>query len=195
MMHKGRLEAFSDGVIAVLITILVLELRAPHGAEWSAVTPLIPAFVSYVLSFIYLGIYWNNHHHLLQASSKVNGAVLWANLYILFWLSLIPFVTGWMGENEFATLPVAVYGFDLLMAALAYYILERTLIAAQGSEGRLKMAVGAEIKGWVSVGFYVLGILAAAFWTPYVGLALYALVALMWLVPDRRIERALNRPA
>ena len=124
-MHKGRLEAFSDGVIAVIITILVLELRAPHGADWSAITPLIPAFVSYVLSFIYLGIYWNNHHHLLQAASHVNGAVLWANLHLLFWLSLIPFVTGWMGENEFATLPVALYGFDLLMAAFAYYVLER----------------------------------------------------------------------
>jgi len=192
-MHKGRLEAFSDGVIAVLITILVLELRAPHGAEWSALTPLIPAFVSYVLSFIYLGIYWNNHHHLLQAASKVNGAALWANLHLLFWLSLIPFVTGWMGENEFATIPVAVYGFNLLMAALAYYVLERTLIAAQGSEGRLKMAVGAEIKGWISVAVYVVGVLLALLWTPYAGLALYGLVALMWLVPDRRIERALAR--
>ena len=191
-MHKGRLEAFSDGVIAVIITILVLELRAPHGADWSALTPLVPAAVSYVLSFIYLGIYWNNHHHLLQAASHVNGAVLWANLHILFWLSLIPFVTGWMGENEFATLPVAVYGFDLLMAALAYYVLERTLIAAQGKDSRLKMAVGAEIKGWVSVGLYVLGILAALLWTQWVSLGLYAFVALMWLVPDRRIENVLN---
>ena len=192
-MHKGRLEAFSDGVIAVIITILVLELRAPHGADWSAVMPLIPAFVSYVLSFLYLGIYWSNHHHLLQAASHVNGAVLWANLHILFWLSLIPFVTGWMGENEFATLPVAVYGFDLVMTALAYYILERTLIAAQGKESRLKMAVGAEIKGWVSVALYVVGILAAFLWTQWVSLGLYGFVALMWLVPDRRIERALNR--
>lgn len=133
-MDKGRVEFFSDGVIAVIITILVLELRAPHGAEWSAIAPLIPAFISYVLSFIYLGIYWSNHHHLLQAATQVNGVVLWANLHILFWLSLIPFVTGWMGENEFATLPVAVYGFNLLMAALAYYVLERTLIAAQGNE-------------------------------------------------------------
>ena len=192
-MHKGRLEAFSDGVIAVLITILVLELHAPHGASWSALSPLIPAFVSYVLSFVYLGIYWNNHHHLLQAASHVNGAVLWANLYILFWLSLIPFVTGWMGENEFATLPVAVYGFNLLMAAFAYYFLERTLIAAQGKESTLQMAVGAEIKGWVSIACYMIGILAVIFWTPWVGLALYALVALMWLVPDRRIVRALAR--
>jgi uncharacterized membrane protein len=191
-MHKGRVEAFSDGVIAVIITILVLELRAPHGTDWSAVTPLIPAFISYVLSFIYLGIYWNNHHHLLQAASQVNGAVLWANLHILFWLSLIPFVTGWMGENEFATLPVAVYGFNLLMAALAYYVLERALIAAQGKDSRLKMAVGAEIKGWVSVAVYVAGILVAIFWTPWISLGLYGLVALMWLVPDRRIERALT---
>jgi uncharacterized membrane protein len=194
-MTKGRLEAFSDGVIAVIITILVLELRAPHGAEWSALGPLIPVFISYVLSFIYLGIYWNNHHHLLQAGTKVTGTVLWANLHLLFWLSLIPFTTGWMGENEFARLPVAVYGFDLLMAAIAYYVLERTLIAAQGSESRLKMAVGGEIKGWVSVACYVLAILAALFATAWVSFALYALVALMWLVPDRRIERVLARQA
>jgi uncharacterized membrane protein len=192
-MHKGRLEAFSDGVIAVIITILVLELRVPHGPDWSALVPLLPVFGSYVLSFVYLGIYWNNHHHLLQAAGHVNGAVLWANLFLLFWLSLTPFVTGWMGENEFATLPVAVYGFDLLMAALAFYILERTLIAAQGKESRLKMAVGAEIKGWISVGIYIAGILAALFWTPWVSLGLYGLVALMWLVPDRRIERLLAR--
>jgi uncharacterized membrane protein len=192
-MGKGRLEAFSDGVIAVIITILVLELKTPHGQDWSAVIPFIPAFISYVLSFVYLGIYWNNHHHLLQASSHVTGAVLWANLHLLFWLSLIPFVTGWMGENQFATIPVAVYGFDLVMAALAYYVLERTLIAAQGKDSRLKMAVGGEIKGWVSVAFYVVGILAALFWTPWVALGLYASVALMWLVPDRRIERLLSR--
>jgi uncharacterized membrane protein len=192
-MHKGRLEAFSDGVIAVIITILVLELKAPHGADWSALLPIIPVFLSYVLSFIYLGIYWNNHHHLLQAASKVNGTVLWANLHLLFWLSLIPFVTGWMGENEFETIPIAVYGFNLFMAGFAYYVLERSLIAAQGREGRLKMAVGAEIKGWTSVGVYLVGILVALFWMPYVALALYALVALMWLVPDKRIERALDR--
>jgi uncharacterized membrane protein len=152
-MHKGRLEAFSDAVLAIVITILVLELKIPHSPEWSALIPLVPAFVSHVLSFIYLGIYWNNHHHLLQAAGRVSGAALWANLYLLFWLSLIPFVTGWMGENEFATVPVAVYGFDLLMAALAYYLLERALIAAQGPESRLKMAIGAELKGWVSIGF------------------------------------------
>ena len=192
-MHKGRLEAFSDGVLAIIITILVLELRAPHSAEWSALTPLIPAFISHVLSFIYLGIYWNNHHHLMQAASHVTGAVLWANLHLLFWLSLIPFVTGWMGENEFAAIPVAVYGADLVMAALAYYVLERTLIAAQGKDSRLKGAVGAEMKGWISVALYVGGILAALLWTQWVALGLYALVALMWLVPDRRIEKALGR--
>ena len=189
-MHKGRLEAFSDGVIAVIITILVLELKIPHGADWSAITPFLPAFVSYVLSFIYLGIYWNNHHHLLQAATRVNGAVLWANLHILFWLSLIPFVTGWMGENDFARIPVAIYGADLLMAGLAYNVLERTLIAAQGKDLRLEMAVGAEIKGWVSVAFYAAGILAASLWLPSVALGIYGLVALMWLIPDRRIERS-----
>ena len=146
-MHKGRLEAFSDGVIAVIITILVLELKIPHGADWSAITPLVPAFISYVLSFIYLGIYWNNHHHLLQAATRVNGAVLWANLHILFWLSLIPFVTGWMGENDFARIPVAIYGADLLLTGLAYNVLERALIAAQGKDSRLEMAVGSGNKG------------------------------------------------
>jgi uncharacterized membrane protein len=185
------LEAFSDGVIAVIITILVLELRAPHGADLAELLPLVPVFVSYVLSFVYLGIYWNNHHHLLQAASHVNGAILWANLHLLFWLSLIPFVTGWMGENDFATVPVVIYGADLLFAALAYYVLERTLIAAQGEGSRLKMAVGAEIKGWISVACYVAGILAALFLAPWIALALYALVALMWLIPDRRIERTL----
>jgi uncharacterized membrane protein len=192
-MHKGRIEAFSDGVIAIVITILVLELKIPHGAEWAAIAPLVPAFGSYVLSFIYLGIYWNNHHHMFQAATHVNGLVLWANLHLLFWLSLIPFVTGWMGENEFGRIPVAVYGADLLMAGFAYNLLERTLIAAQGKESRLKMAVGAEIKGWISVAFYVAGILAASFWTPWIALGLYVLVALMWLVPDRRIERVLGK--
>jgi uncharacterized membrane protein len=192
-MHKQRVELFSDGVIAVLITILVLELRAPHGDEWTALMPLMPAFLSYVLSFIYLGIYWSNHHHLLQAASHVNGGVLWANLHLLFWLSLIPFTTAWMGENEFAPVPVAVYGFDLLMGALAYYFLERTLIAAQGEGSRLRMAVGAEVKGWVSVAFYVAGILSALAWTRWVSLAGYAFVSLMWLVPDKRIERVLAK--
>lgn len=192
-MHKGRVELFSDGVIAVIITILVLELHPPHGADWESLRPLIPVFLSYVLSFVYLGIYWSNHHHLLAAAGQVNGAVLWANLHILFWLSLVPFTTAWMGENEFATLPVALYGFDLFMAALAYYVLERTLIAAQGPESRLKMAVGAEIKGWISNACYLAGIVIALTWTPWVCLGLYTVVALMWLIPDRRIERALSR--
>jgi uncharacterized membrane protein len=192
-MHKGRIEAFSDGVIAIVITILVLELKVPHGAEWAAIAPLAPAFGSYVLSFIYLGIYWNNHHHMFQAATHVNGLVLWANLHLLFWLSLIPFVTGWMGENEFGRIPVALYGADLLMAGFAYNLLERTLIAAQGKESRLRMAVGAEIKGWISVALYVAGILAASFWTPWISLGLYVLVALMWLIPDRRIERVLGK--
>jgi uncharacterized membrane protein len=194
-MHKGRVELFSDGVIAVLITILVLELRAPHGADWESLRPLLPAFVSYVLSFVYLGIYWSNHHHLFQAATHVNGAVLWANLYILFWLSLVPFTTGWMGENEFATLPVVVYGVNLLMAAFAYYFLERTLITAQGANGQLKMAVGHEIKGWISIVVYVVGIVIALIWTPWIALGCYLIVALMWLVPDRRIERALTGKA
>jgi len=192
-MHKGRLEAFSDGVIAVIITILVLELRVPHGADLASLQPLLPVAISYVLSFVYIGIYWNNHHHLLQAASHVDGAVLWANLHLLFWLSLVPFVTAWMGENEFATIPVAVYGFDLLMAGFGYYFLERSLIAAQGKDSRLHMAVGAEIKGWLSIVFYSIGIVAALFWTPWISLGLYALVALMWLIPDRRIERTLSR--
>ena len=192
-MHKGRLEAFSDGVIAVIITILVLEFKVPHGADWSALQPLVPVFISYVLSFIYLGIYWSNHHHMLQAASHVNGAVLWANLHLLFWLSLVPFLTGWMGENEFARIPVAVYGADLFLAAVAYYILERTLIAAQGKDSRLKIAVGEEIKGLISNAVYIVGILAALLWQPTIALALYSGVALMWLVPDRRIERLLGR--
>jgi uncharacterized membrane protein len=191
-MHKGRVEAFSDAVIAIIITIMVLELRVPEGHEWADLMPLVPVFVSHVLSFLYLGIYWNNHHHMMQAAGWVNGAVLWANLYLLFWLALIPFVTGWMGENEFAPAPVALYGFVLLMAAFAYYFLERALIGAQGERSKLKMAVGAEIKGWVSIAFYVAGILSAVFWTQWLSLACYAFVSLMWLVPDRRIERVLK---
>jgi uncharacterized membrane protein len=192
-MHKGRLEAFSDGVFAIIITIMVLELHVPHGEEWSDLAPLYPVFLSYVLSFIYLGIYWNNHHHMLQASSRVTGAVLWANLHFLFWLSLTPFVTAWMGENHFAAAPVVLYGVDLLCAAIAYTILERTLIAAQGADSPLAVAVGAEIKGWVSMGAYVVAVLSALFLTPWLSLGLYALVGLMWLVPDRRIERELGR--
>ncbi len=192
-MNKARMEAFSDGVIAIIITILVLELHTPEGADWGALRPVIPAFVSHVLSFIYLGIYWNNHHHMLQASSHVDGVVLWANLHLLFWLALVPFVTGWMGENGFARAPVTLYGVDLLMSAIAYYILERTLIAAQGEDTRLEMAVGGEIKGVVSVALYLAGIVVTLLWTPWIALALYAIVAVMWFVPDRRIERMIGR--
>ena len=192
-MHKLRVEMFSDGVIAVIITILVLELHAPESADWEALRPLLPDFLGYVLTFLYLGIYWSNHHHMLQAAEQVNGAVLWANLHLLFWLSLTPFVTRWMGDHPGATVPVVVYGIDLLLAAVAYTILERTLIRAQGEGSALKMAVGEEFKGWASIGCYVAGIALALLGFGWIGLALYAVVAFMWLVPDRRIERALGR--
>ena len=177
-MHKGRVEAFSDAVIAIIITIImVLELRMPEGGDdWQALLPLYPIFLSYVLSFLYLGIYWNNHHHMFQAVGHVNGAVLWANLHFLFWMSLTPFVTRWMGENHFAPVPVALYGIVLLCSAVAYYILERTLIAAQGDKSQPAMAVGAEIKGWISTACYSVGVLVALVWTPWVALALYSFV-------------------
>jgi uncharacterized membrane protein len=190
-MHKVRVEAFSDGVIAVIITILVLELHAPEGMEWHDLAPLWPDFLGYVLTFLYLGIYWSNHHHMLQAAEHVNGAVLWANLHLLFWLSLTPFATRWMGDHPFATVPVVVYGLDLLLAAIAYTILERTLIRAQGHGSALKAAVGEDAKGWVSIACYVAGIVLALAGFAWIGLALYAFVALMWLVPDRRIENFL----
>ena len=189
-MSKGRLEAFSDGVIAIIITIMALELRAPHGADWAALRPMLPVFLSYVLSFVFLGIYWNNHHHLLQAVRRVNGRILWANLHLLFYLSLIPFTTGWMGENYFAALPVAVYGAVLLCAACAYFILTRTLIAHHGKDSELAMALGRDFKGKASIVLYVAAI-SLAFLTPWLACALYVLVAAMWLVPDRRLERAL----
>ena len=187
-MHKLRVEMFSDGVIAVIITILVLELHAPDGADWHSLQPLLPDFLGYVLTFVYLGIYWSNHHHMLQAADHVNGAVLWANLHLLFWLSLTPFVTRWMGDHPFATVPVVVYGVDLLLAAIAYTILERTLIKAQGESSTLKMAVGNDTKGWASIACYVAGLIVALAGFAWLGLILYAVVALMWLVPDRRIE-------
>ena len=187
-MHKLRVEMFSDGVIAVIITILVLELHAPDGADWQSLQPLLPDFLGYVLTFVYLGIYWSNHHHMLQAADHVNGAVLWANLHLLFWLSLTPFVTRWMGDHPFATVPVVVYGVDLLLAAIAYTILERTLIKAQGESSTLKMAVGNDTKGWASIACYVAGLILALAGFAWLGLILYAVVALMWLVPDRRIE-------
>jgi uncharacterized membrane protein len=191
-MGKGRLEAFSDGVIAILITIMVLELKVPHGDTLETLTPLWGVFLSYVLSFVYLGIYWNNHHHMLHTVHKVTGGILWANLHLLFWLSLIPFVTGWMGENHFTALPTGLYGLVLLMAAMAYWILQRVIIASQGPDSLLQKAVGGDWKGNLSPILYVLGIVAAAF-APWISNGIYTLVAVIWLIPDRRIERALGR--
>jgi uncharacterized membrane protein len=193
-MHKGRLEAFSDGVVAIIITVMVLELKAPHGADLAALRPLIPVFLSYVLSFIYLGIYWNNHHHLFQAAKHVGGAVLWANLHLLFWLSLIPFTTAWMGENHFSAVPVALYGVDLLCAALAYSILVRTLIVRHGKDSVLASAIGSDFKGNISLAIYA-GAIPLSFLNPAFAWSLYILVAIIWLIPDRRIEKALpDRP-
>ena len=190
-MGKTRLEAFSDGVIAIIITIMVLEMKVPHGDGLAALKPLIPVFVSYLLSFVYVGIYWNNHHHLLHAVRHVNGATLWANLHLLFWLSLISFVTGWMGENHFHQLPVALYGVVLLMAGVAYTILVRVLIRHHGHESALAKAIGSDFKGNLSLVAYVAAI-ALAFVHEWVAMALYLAVAIMWLVPDRRIEVALK---
>lgn len=192
-MVKGRLEAFSDGVLAIIITIMVLELKVPHGADLNALGPLLPVFLSYVLSFIFIGIYWSNHHHLLHAVRHVNGSILWANLHLLFWLSLIPFVTGWMGENHFAAWPVALYGVVLLFAAIAYYILAHVLISHHGRDSALAKALGKDFKGKVSVVFYAAAI-PLAFVNSWLACALYVLVAVMWLIPDRRIEHALAEP-
>ena len=190
IMTTNRMEAFSDGVIAIIITIMVLELRVPHEAGLAALRPLVPVLLSYVLSFIYLGIYWNNHHHLLHAVDHVDGRVLWANLHLLFWLSLVPFVTAWMGENHFARLPVAIYGVVLLAASVAYYILTRALIALHGRTSKLSIAVGKDFKGQVSTAIYAVGIpLTLLRW--WLGFGLYVLVAIIWLAPDRRIERTL----
>ncbi len=193
-MGKSRLEAFSDGVIAILITIMVLELKVPHAPTLDALGPLWPIFLSYVLSYVYLGIYWNNHHHMLHTVKHVTGGILWANLHLLFWLSLVPFVTGWMGENHFAALPTAVYGVVLLRAAISYWILQRLFIRAQGPDSLLLKAVGGDWKGNLSPVVYVAGI-AASFVAPGVAFVLYAVVAAIWLVPDRRIERALGHQA
>ncbi len=190
-MDKGRLEAFSDGVIAVIITIMVLGLVAPHGADPAALLPLLPTFLSYVLSFVNIGIYWNNHHHLLQATQQVDGGILWANLHLLFWLSLIPFTTNWMGVNNFADWPVALYGVDLFLAGLASYILARALIARHGQDSILAKALGQDIKGKVSLVLYALAV-PLAFLATWVSCALYVVVAIMWLIPDRRIERTLT---
>jgi uncharacterized membrane protein len=189
-MNKGRLEAFSDGVIAIIITIMVLELKIPHGEDFAALKPTIPILLMYVLSFVYVGIYWNNHHHMLHAARKVTGTILWANLHLLFWLSLVPFATAWMGENHFTSAPSALYGFVLLMTGVAYLILQQLIIAAQGPQSVLKEAIGRDWKGKASGTFYLLAIICA-FWSPAISQAIYVLVALMWLVPDRRIERAL----
>jgi uncharacterized membrane protein len=189
-MTKGRLEAFSDGVIAIIITIMVLELKVPHGDDASALRPLLPVFLSYVLSFVYLGIYWNNHHHMLHAASNVTGGVLWANLHLLFWLSLFPFATGWMSENHFASAPSALYGFVLLMAAIAYWLLEQCIIAVQGPDSLLHHALGTDWKGRLSPVLYLAAI-PLAFVSHWIAQAIYVTVALIWLVPDRRIERAL----
>ncbi len=189
-MNKTRLEAFSDGVIAIIITIMVLELKVPHGETVGTLQPLLPIFLSYVLSFIYLAIYWNNHHHMLHTLHKVTGPILWANLHLLFWLSLIPFTTGWMGENHFAELPTALYGIVLLMAAIAFFVLQGRIISSQGKESLLHKAVGSDWKGKFSLVLYLVAVLAA-FGSHWVAKAIYVLVALIWLVPDRRIERAL----
>jgi uncharacterized membrane protein len=189
-MSKGRLEAFSDGVLAIIITIMVLELKVPHGDDLEALTPLFPVFLSYVMSFVYIGIYWNNHHHLLHAASKVTGGILWANLHLLFWLSLVPFASAWMGENHFASTPVALYGVVLFMAACAYFILATVLARHHGPESTIARALGDDFKGKISVAIYAVAILLARY-APALAGALYAAVALMWLVPDRRIEKVL----
>ena len=187
-MNTTRLEAFSDGVLAIIITIMVLELRVPHGTDWSSLAPLWPVFLSYLLSFVYLGIYWNNHHHMLHVTQYVTGGILWANLHLLFWLSLVPFATAWMGENHFAPVPTATYGVVMLASAIAYYILQQVIIRSQGAQSALKIAVGRDKKGRISPVFYALAIPAAFIHTGISG-AFYAAVALIWLLPDKRIER------
>jgi uncharacterized membrane protein len=192
MMGTSRLEAFSDGVLAIIITIMVLELKVPHGTDLAALGPLVPVMLSYLLSFVYIGIYWNNHHHLLHATQRVSGGVLWANLHLLFWLSLVPFVTGWMGENHFAAAPTALYGVVLLLAAIAYWILQARILRSQPPDSVLRAALGSDLKGKLSPVLYVIAI-PSAFLHQAIAWALYTVVALMWLVPDRRIERAMAR--
>jgi len=189
-MGKGRLEAFSDGVLAIIITIMVLELKVPHTADINALIPLIPVLLSYVLSFVYVGIYWNNHHHLLHTCQKVTGSILWANLHLLFWLSLFPFTTAWMGENHFAAIPTMAYGVVLLMAAIAYILIQYLIIVSQGANSLLKRAVGSDWKGKSSPLIYLIATLST-FWSPWLAQGLYVLVALLWLVPDRRIENVM----
>ena len=190
-MSKERLLAFSDGVIAILITIMVLELRVPHGSDWAALTPLVPVFLTYVLSFVYLGIYWNNHHHMFQITQRINGQILWANLHLLFWLSLVPFVTGWMGENHFAAVPTSAYGVVMVGSAIAYTILQTTILKEEGPNSRLAEAVKSDVKGKISIVLYVLAI-PLAFINQFISDAIYVTVALIWLVPDPRIERRIK---
>ena len=190
-MKKGRMEAFSDGVIAIIITIMVLEMKVPHTAELIGLAPLIPVFISYVLSFTYIAICWNNHHHLMHVVQKVNGAVLWANMHLLFWLSLIPFVTGWMGENHFGKWPVALYGIVLFFAGIAYYILSQVLISHHGKESTIAHAIGNDFKGKISVVVYIIGIIVS-FFSSSIAMTLYTLVAIIWLIPDRRVEKMFN---
>lgn len=190
-MNKNRMEAFSDGVLAIIITIMVLEIKVPHGSELKDLTPLIPIFLSYVLSFIYLGIYWNNHHHLIHTVTKISGKILWANLHLLFWLSLVPFVTGWMGENHFAKTPMALYGFVLFMSAIAYSILQRNIIKSQGKDAALTKAIGKDLKGKISTALYALAIIFC--WiNQWISAGCYILVALIWLIPDKRIEKVIS---
>jgi uncharacterized membrane protein len=188
-MGTGRLEAFSDGVLAIIITIMVLELKVPHEPTWHALGDSATGLLTYLLSFVYIGIYWNNHHHMLQLCERVNGAVLWANLHLLFWLSLLPFTTAWMDEFDVARVPVVVYGANLLAAAIAYFVLQQAIVALEGPDSRLRRAVGRDAKGKASPVIYLLGIAAAAFLAPWLGVALFTVVALVWLVPDRRLER------
>lgn len=191
-MHKNRLEAFSDGVLAIIITIMVLELKAPHGPSIWNLIPLYPVFLSYILSFIYIAIYWNNHHHLFQVVRHVNGPILWTNIHLLFWLSLIPFVTAWTGENHFAQWPVVLYGFVLLMSALAYYILTKALVAEHGKNSDLELALGKDIKGKTSIVLYAIAMFVAL-WFPLTAFSIYALVAILWIVPDKRIEKVFKK--
>lgn len=191
-MHKARLEAFSDGVIAIIITIMVLELKVPHGTELSNLAPLAPVFLSYVLSFIYVAIYWNNHHHMFQVAKHVNGPTLWANVNLLFWLSLLPFVTGWAGENHFAPTPVAAYGFIFLMAGISYYILTQALLSSHGKDSEIAKALGNDFKGKISVVLYALAI-PLAYWATAIALLIYVLVAIIWIVPDQRMERVYKK--
>lgn len=190
-MTSNRLEAFSDGVLAIIITIMVLELKAPHDISLEAIAPIIPVFVSYVISFIYIGIYWNNHHHLFQVTERVNGKILWANLHLLFWLSLIPFSTSWIGENHISAVPVAVYGFNLLMAAIAFFILQAAIINNHDKDFILRKAVGYDFKGKISVLMYAIG-LVLSFFNTWIAVSLYALVAIIWIIPDTRIEKAID---